>query len=188
MIIRRATVADAEFIVGFLLLAMEDIVYNFISSTDEEKAKDFLLHFTVQENNQYSYKNCWVAEEEKAVVAAANVYDGALLHHLRQPVVDFIKHHYNHAFIAEDETEAGEWYIDTIGVDPRYRGKGMGTKVLQFLVDEYVYKQHKVLGLLVDEDNPDAKRLYERIGFETVGKRKIFGKTMEHLQMKKQGV
>jgi ribosomal protein S18 acetylase RimI-like enzyme len=57
--------------------------------------------------------------------------------------------------------------------------------MFQFLIDEYVHKRDKTLGLLVDKDNPDAKKLYLKLGFEIVGEKTLVGKNMEHLQFKK---
>jgi len=59
----------------------------------------------------------------------------------------------------------------------------LGTKLLQFLIQEYVEKQGLTLGLLVDNDNPNAKRLYEKIGFRVVGEKTLVGHAMEHLQI-----
>lgn len=184
MMIRKATLEDADLIAAHLLMAMEDIVYKFIGEYDPIKAKEFMLYFVEKENNQYSYQNCWVAEVNKVVVAAVNLYDGAKLTELRQPVVEYIRNLHNNDFKPEDETGPGEHYIDTLGVSPDQRGKGIGSKMLQFLINEYVSKQGNTLGLLVDEENPDAKRLYLKLGFENAGKKTIFGKNMEHLQIK----
>lgn len=184
MIIRRARWNDAEAIATHMLLAMEDIVYGFIGERDPIRAKEFMLFFAGQEANQYSWQNCWVGEEEGAVVATVNLYDGAQLHQLRQPVVEHIRSRFHKAFQPEDETAEGEYYIDTVGVDCNHQGKGIGSRLLQFLVDEYVTKRGQTLGLLVDEENPKAKRLYLKVGFTAVGKRVLFGKWMEHLQVK----
>ena len=73
-------------------------------------------------------------------------------------------------------------YIDTLAVSPNTQGKGIGKQLIQYAIDEVVVKQKKVLGLLVDKDNPAAKRLYERIGFKVVKDIRIFGKVMEHMQ------
>jgi ribosomal protein S18 acetylase RimI-like enzyme len=184
-IIRKAISKDAEAIATLLLLAMEDIVYGFIGEKDPKKAKAFLLHFAQQKNNQYSYQNCWVAAEEKEVVAAVNVYDGAQLSALRQPVLEHLKNQYNRHLEPEDETSSGEYYIDTFGVSPHQQGKGIGANLLQFLIDEYVNKQGQTLGLLVAEENPNAKRLYLKMGFKSAGSKVLLGKQMEHLQIKR---
>ncbi|HEX2536268.1 MAG TPA: GNAT family N-acetyltransferase [Chitinophagaceae bacterium] len=184
MIIRKATVHDAEPIAACLLLAMEDIVYRFIGERDPEKAKAFLLHFAEQENNQYSFRNCWVAEADGEVVAAVNIYDGAQLHALRQPVLDYLETRFARHLEPEDETGAGEIYIDSLGVRPEHQGRGRGTGLLQFLVYEYVQRQKAVLGLLVDPENPGARRLYLKLGFRPAGTKQLLGKRLEHLQCK----
>lgn len=184
MIIRRARWNDAEAIATQMLLAMEDIVYQFIGERDTTKAMEFLLHFAARKANQYSWQNCWVGEEEGAVVATVNLYDGAHLGALRQPVLEHLRSHYHNDFQPEDETGPGEYYIDAVGVACNHQGKGIGSRLLQFLVDEYVTKRGQTLGLLVDEENPKAKRLYLKVGFTPVGKRVLFGKWMEHLQVK----
>lgn len=167
-----------------LFLAMEDIVYTFIGEEDREKARAFMLHFVEKDNNQYSYQNCWVAEDNRKVVAAINLYNGALLSELRQPVIEHLKSKFNKDFIPDDETQAGEYYIDSLGVNPDQQSKGIGTKLLQFVIDEYVNRQSQTLGLLVDDTNPNAKKLYVKLGFESAGKKVLFGKNMEHLQIR----
>ena len=182
MVVRKAKPEDAKTIATYLLLAMEDIVYQFIGEKSLEKANQFLVNLIGRKANQYSYENCWVIELENEVAAAAVVYDGGKLQELRAPVAQEIKSMFNRDFNPEDETETGEYYIDSIGVNPQRQGKGLGSKLFQFLIDEYVYKRSGTLGLLVDKENPEAKKLYLRLGFEIVGEKTLVGKKMEHLQ------
>jgi ribosomal protein S18 acetylase RimI-like enzyme len=184
VVVRKATWSDSEAIATCLLLAMEDIVYRFIGEASKEKANEFMLHFVRQDNNQYSYQNCWVAEDDNTIVAAINVYSGAQLGELRRPVLEQLRNKFNRDLHPEDETQAGEYYIDSFGVNPNQQGKGIGTKMLQFVIDEFVNQRNQTLGLLVDEVNPDAKRLYLKLGFKSAGRKILFGKTMEHLQIK----
>lgn len=190
MIIRRATLQDTEAIVNHLLLAMEEIVYEFIGEVDNEKARAFLLHFIGKEDNQYSYQNCWVVEQGSNavgqvgnVVATVNIYDGEKLAELRKPIIEYIKGYYNRDLVVEDETEPGEFYIDSFGVSLDQQGRGIGSIVLQFLVDEFVKKNNQTLGLLVDIENESAKKLYLKMGFKSVGQKVLVGKNMEHLQI-----
>jgi len=118
------------------------------------------------------------------VVAAINLYNGALLSELRQPVIEYLRSKLNNDFNFEDETQAGEYYIDSLSVNPNQQSKGIGTKLLRFVIDEYVNKRSQTLGLLVDEINPNAKNLYLKLGFKSAGTRILFGKNMEHLQLK----
>lgn len=183
MIIRPASKEDSEHIATFLLLAMEEIVYQFIGETNREKARDFLVYFAERVNNQYSYENCWVAEDGGEVVAAVNIYDGARLGELKKPIVQYLKTQFNRGFNPEDETQSGEYYIDALGVDPNQQGRGIGSKLLQFIIGEFVNKHYQTIGLLVDEENSAAKKLYVKLGFRPVGKKMLVGKRMEHLQL-----
>lgn len=182
--IRKAETKDTKRIAAHLILAMEDIIYQFIGENSTQKASQFLEPLIRQKATQYSYENCWVMERKEGVVAVANVYNGAKLRELRRPVADMIKSVYDRPFHPEDETQAGEFYIDCISVSPDWQSKGLGSKMLKFLIDEYVYKRREILGLLVDKENPNAKRLYLKLGFESVGEKVFAGKKMEHLQIK----
>jgi ribosomal protein S18 acetylase RimI-like enzyme len=182
MIIRRAIKSDSPFIARYLLLAMEDIIYEFIGEKSHQKALDFLLHFAQRENNQYSYQNCWVAEEDE-VIAAINIYDGSQLSALRKPIAEYIQMHHGKDFNPEDETQAGEFYIDSFGVNPKQQGKGIGSNLLQFLIAEYVVKKQNTIGLLVEENNPSAKKLYLKLGFKSVGYKMLVGEKLEYFQM-----
>lgn len=184
IIIRKAALNDSEIIAKYLFLAMEEIVFKIIGEVNPEKGREFLLNFVKIKNNQYSYQNCWVVEDDMKIVAAINLYNGAQLIELRQPVIDYVRSNINEHFEPEDETQAGEYYIDSLGVDPDQQGNGMGTKLLQFIIDEYVNKRKQTLGLLVDEENPHAKRLYLKLGFKSAGKKVLLGKHLEHLQIK----
>ncbi|MCC6287707.1 MAG: GNAT family N-acetyltransferase [Chitinophagaceae bacterium] len=182
MHIRKATKDDAVYIAPFILLAMEEIAYNFIGEHSKEKANDFFVKMIGRKANQYSYENCWVAEGEGEIIAAALVYDGAQLHELIKPVAEEIRLMFGKDFNPGDETQPGEFYIDCIAVNPDRQGKGIGLKMINFLIEEYVKNGEQPLGLLVDKDNPQAKKLYLKSGFEVVGEKIFAGKHMEHLQ------
>ncbi len=185
MKIRNATKGDVGLIAKYLLSAMEDVVYKFIGRKDYNQALEFLCYFIEKENNQYSYQNCLVAEDNGEVVAAVNLYDGAKLHELRAPVAQYLKMQYGIDFKPEDETQAGELYIDSFGVCSNKQGQGIGSELLQFLIDEYVTNKGQTLGLLVDKENPKAKKLYFKLGFKPVGRKELAGKNLEHLQVAK---
>lgn len=124
MVIRKATKADVLIITEQLFLAMEEILYAFIGMKDHKKAKSFLRYFVEKENNQYSYKNCLVAESENEIIGTLNIYDGGKLESLRAPIIACIKNHFGISFKHEKETQEGEYYIDSLGVSKNHHGKG----------------------------------------------------------------
>ena len=80
------------------------------------------------------------------------------------------------------ETEADEFYLDTLMTLPEYRGKGVARALI---ADAALKAQRagKPLGLLCDKDNDRARRLYESVGFVNVGERPFAGHLMTHFQI-----
>ena len=183
MKIRKALPEDAISIANLLLLAMEEIIYEFIGEANKEKAIALLTHFAKNADNQYSYQNCYVMESGKVIIAAVNIYDGAKLHEYRQPIADYITTQFKKELKVEDETQAGEFYIDSIGVSQSFQGKGIGSEILKYLIHEYVICGKHTIGLLVDEKNIYAKKLYLKLGFYSVNHILLSGKKMDHLQI-----
>jgi len=62
--------------------------------------------------------------------------------------------------------------VVTLAVDPAHWGEGTGTALLTALVDEAARRGYKEVLLEVREDNPRARRLYQRHGFAGVGVRR----------------
>lgn len=60
-------------------------------------------------------------------------------------------------------------YIASVHVHKELRGQGLGTWLIRYCVDEARYLQKPRVLIWVDEENPDAQRLYERLGFEVTG-------------------
>tara|TARA_R110000824_G_scaffold118960_14_gene272018 strand:+ start:135833 stop:136321 length:489 start_codon:yes stop_codon:yes gene_type:complete len=68
--------------------------------------------------------------------------------------------------IVADEAE-----ILSIAVDPQHYGKRIGEQLMQTAAAHALGLGAMSLFLEVAEDNASARRLYERLGFETVGRR-----------------
>lgn len=59
-------------------------------------------------------------------------------------------------------------YLHIIAVKEAYRGKGIGGKLLRFF-EETVFPDSSKVFLVVADFNPEARRLYERLGYQQVG-------------------
>jgi AraC-like DNA-binding protein/RimJ/RimL family protein N-acetyltransferase len=59
-------------------------------------------------------------------------------------------------------------YLHMIAVRKEFRGEGVGTQLIDF-VERTVFADHSKVFLVVADFNPDARRLYERLGYEKVG-------------------
>ncbi len=177
--IRQATAEDSRIIAEAFAMALgKDVAKEFCG-------KDYisvLEEIIKREDTQYSYRNAFIAVADGKAAGAAIGYDGGLLKPLRAKTLEII-HKYNPELkLTEDETEAGEFYLDTIGVLPECRGCGIGRKLLLAMRDRAFAQGFQRVGLLVDFNNPNAERLYLSLGFESVGTRGFFGHKMKHLQ------
>lgn len=181
MIIRAAKQSENKAIAPLLFSAMEDIIFSFIGENSSKKAIEFLEIAIEEEETLYSYKNCIVVEDNSVIIAAVVLYDGSSLHKLREGVAKVLLQYYNRKLEVEDETSEGEIYIDSIGVDPSMRGKGIGSLLFNYLIDKHVVEAKRRLALLVDRDNNSAKRLYLSLGFKVKGIKKLTGKPFEHM-------
>ncbi|TDS54565.1 GNAT family N-acetyltransferase [Myroides indicus] len=182
--IRRAKKTDFDIVPKLMLQAMEDIVFSFIQKNDIEEAIYFLTRLFQQPSNLYSYENTFVAiNEENEILGSITGYNGDYFHQLQQPVLDVMNNHYNNPTIPESETNGGEFYLDTIAVSPMSQGKGIGTQLLKYVIDYARDENFQQIGLLVDIKNPDAKKLYEKLGFKQDHKITLAGSEYDHLSI-----
>ena len=172
--IRQATVADAEFIAHAVCMA--------VGYDMSHPIYPVFLHLARMEHSQYSYVNTLVAVVEGRVSGALVGYDGACLKELREPIFPLLEQHLGEAINIEDETEAGECYLDSLGVLPECRGCGIGRALIEAMRDRAFAEGYERVGLIVDFDNPDAERLYQSLGFRRVGTKRFLGHDMHHLQ------
>ena len=172
--IRPATLADAESIALAVCMA--------VGYDATHALYPVFLELTRMEHSQYSYLNTLVAEVDGAVVGALVGYDGARLKELREPIFPLLKQHLGEVINIEDETEACEFYLDSLGVVPEYRGRGIGRALIVAMRNRAFAEGYERVGLIVDVDNPSAERLYTSLGFRRVGNKRFLGHAMHHLQ------
>lgn len=180
-IIRIASPADSSFIAPIMLQAMEDLAKKFVNSTNIADAIPLFERFIKQKNNIYSFENTLVCLKSGVIVGSITAYDGAQVEILRQPFLDYIQLHYKFDTTFEKETEAGEFYLDTVSVAPNQQGQGIGAMLIQAMAERAKTLGHQRIALLVDKTNPQAKRLYQRLGFKVLGEKRLLGENYEHL-------
>lgn len=179
VIIRKADKDDASLIAQIVAMAIGDDI---AKSYCGENYHLVLNELACVKDSQYSYHNAIIAEVDGKPVGAAVAYDGADLHKLRATTLAHIfKHTGKELIIKEDETDASEFYLDSLGVLPEYRGCGIGAKLIHVLKEIARTEYNKPLGLLVDLENPKAEKLYLSLGFVRAGEKSFLGHKMWHM-------
>jgi ribosomal-protein-alanine N-acetyltransferase len=64
-------------------------------------------------------------------------------------------------------------YIQSIVVKPQFRNKGIGRTFMKYL-EEHIFSEHPNVFICASSFNPGAKRLYEELGYETIGELKNY--------------
>jgi ribosomal protein S18 acetylase RimI-like enzyme len=67
-------------------------------------------------------------------------------------------------------------WVSQVGVDPAWRGRGLGAALMGVVLAGFQREGFAVVGLHVNIDNPNAIALYERLGFQLVGRRAKYSK------------
>ncbi|WP_316788964.1 GNAT family N-acetyltransferase [Pedobacter frigoris] len=180
--IRQALSTDAPKIAELIIAAMDDLALKFSGAAEAQGAIPLFQHFAGLQGNQYSYENVLVYQDEDDVCGIICGYDGADLESLRKPFLDYIRTESGIVLDPEFETQAGEYYIDSLSVAPDQQGKGIAKKLIIALIGKARSLGHKNVGLLVNVHNPKAKKLYLNLGFVVVNERKFMGGDYFHMQ------
>lgn len=198
--IRPALRSQAAEIAHMIMEAMDyDCCQNIAGP--EHTLDDFRAMMTElvgMDDSQYSYRNTLVAMAGDAIAGILVGYDGKDLHRLRRRFIDAARKYLGRDFTGmDDETSAGEFYLDSLCVKKEFRKHGIATALLrrclspadgselpQGWVSSIVVGNDKRLpvGLLVDHTHPWAERLYRALGFRFVNETTWGGHAMNHLQ------
>jgi len=147
--------------------------------------EDFFQMMTdlvAREDSQYSYQNSLVAVDNGCVVGISVSYDGGRLHGLRMAFIEAAKKYLgkDHSGM-DDETQAGELYLDSLAVLTAYRRQGVARALLNATKARAAALGLPVVGLLVDKGNPAGEALYASVGFRYQNDSQWGGHAMKHL-------
>lgn len=183
--IRQAKKSDAPKIAPLLLVIWKDMELPILEVETEEAITNALVEAIQTEDYRYSYRHLHVFEKDGYIAGVLAGYPGKI-----EPDIDhawnaIAKKHgitYDAPIFVDKETFPGEWYLDSIVTNEKYRGHGVGTALLAKLTEIAAKDGEKVVGLNCDKGNPHAKRLYERLGFHVTGEITLSGHNYEHMQ------
>jgi ribosomal protein S18 acetylase RimI-like enzyme len=144
VIVRAATAADLPF--------LQAMLYEAATWRPEAQPP---LETVLASSHVTRYVSGWGRPGDAGVIAEEEQPVGAAWYRL------FPADEAGYGFVGADVPEL------SIGVAPRSRGAGIGTRLLEALVEAARTDGHPAVSLSVEPDNP-ARRLYERVGFVRV--------------------
>ncbi|WP_406826274.1 N-acetyltransferase family protein [Pedobacter sp. KACC 23697] len=179
--IRPAKPEDAAQVVPLLLQAMGELAAKLTHTNDQETINRIFEHFFQEQGNQYSYENTLVFEEAEKVLGSLTAYDGALLIELRKPFLAYLNLPDPDNKHMDAETQSGEFYLDSISVHASAQGKGIGKQLIKAGIAMGWQLGHQNIGLLVEQNNVGALKLYLQMGFKIQNEKEFMNGLYHHM-------
>lgn len=164
MNIRKATPDDQLQIAPLVYTAIHEIAYSLTGTSDQEHVLVRLAMWIGQPGNRLSYENIWVAESDATIAGILIAYHGEQAAMLDEPIKAWLRTN-GQPDDLDVETEGDVLYIDSVAVDATFGGRGIGTGLIQQAIAHARAMNIPRVTLNVDQTNPAAGRLYERLGF-----------------------
>ena len=183
IVFRRAAPQDAAAAVP-LILSSGPESFDYVFRTLHSDPAGFLHYAFADGSGQFGYRNHVVGELQGQVVAVGAGWSRArnltfTLDAARQFLAFFGAFGTVPVILRGLRTEsvirppgAGDWYLGQLGVDPAYRGQGIGAGLIAHLLAAGAAAglRHAVLDVSVA--NPRAEALYARLGFAVTATRR----------------
>jgi ribosomal protein S18 acetylase RimI-like enzyme len=127
------------------------------------------------DSSPYSYQNVIIAEHDNEIIGMSLSFPGKY-HRITKQMTDFFPEdrvsHFRYFFSAPVHDS---YYLDALCVDEKFRGRGIGSRLIELTKEKAVKEGFETLALLTFRDNAAARQVYEKNGFETVDQIQLNG-------------
>ena len=167
--------ADARFIAENVLRALH------IDETNDAHI-EHLATICRRDDTLYSWRNATIALIDGTPAGLMVAYDGALYRRMRDVTFPLIRMYVGDNYHSmDDESRAGEFYLDSLAVLPQFRCHGIASALISDMFRQRDEAGIPLATIAVDPDNDSAYRLYLRNGFRKDGHVTVFGTTYDRL-------
>lgn len=180
LVLRKAKIKDR---LKFIHLFLDSAPYFY--ELLGKNVKNIIGYLFGKRRNLFSFENVFVAEYNGEICGMLLGYPSFVKErdNLRTGILLFIR--YFPSFIlrikrfllmneAVGKIEKGDFYISNIAVYEKFRGKGIGKELMEFINKIAIKTKAKRLILDVEKENLKAIDFYGRIGFELIKETNIF--------------
>lgn len=182
--IRIAEKKDTKELCDLIWIVLKDMELPILEKLPEKQLKAMVQEAMLNENYRYSYRNGIVCVRDNQIAGVSYGYKGELEPIIDKPLTDIMEKLKieNGRLFTDEETQPGEWYLDTLVTAPSFRRQGVAAELLAALPEFAKDQGETVIGLCCDEKNESAKQLYEKMGYQKVGERMLSGHRYNHMQ------
>jgi ribosomal protein S18 acetylase RimI-like enzyme len=175
---------DLKMVSEFIYETDQNLFNTFLDKKKDNAIKK-LRKLIVAGKNSYSYENIYIAQDDDdrmmGILVAFRGDEVTFLEEVKiffetMNFFDFIKLTLIKPFydkITASSIHGNDFYIGNLVVNPEYRGQGIGTEILKRSLLIAGEKKCKRVLLDVIFENMNAKKFYEKIGFNVCGEKKL---------------
>ncbi|MDN4605878.1 GNAT family N-acetyltransferase [Sporosarcina highlanderae] len=179
--IRPAQPTDADKAVPLIIDAIGHIANRLTGANEEIVVTERLTELFIRTDNRHSYLNTYIAEINGNAAGIIVLYPGEDAPVLDRNLTNWLMEKGVAAPEIDAESLLGELYIDTVCIDPTFRGQGIGTQLFNFVEELAKQQGYTRLALNVETQKEPALRLYKRLGYEIVSPWTIIGEPFYHM-------
>lgn len=173
---RRARPDDVDAAIPLIYSSGPDAFDYAFARPGRNSAEDFLRYAFVQGGGQFGWRQHWVGEQDGLVVAAGTVFGGEVnLRYMLAATRQILGYFgLGSAGVIRRGLQLEKiicppprktLYLAHLGVTPTLRGEGLGSQLIEHLLQIGRRSGLPVAALDVSTANPKAQALYERLGF-----------------------
>lgn len=186
MIIRRAKIEDAHDAAELISMAWQESACVLAGTTNKSEVRGIIENFFKQPKNVLSYQYADVAEGKDGIAGLILSFPWDFSTRLNKPIVEELPEIYKSSeedfkekvipMIKTKEAKSNEYYVDSVAVYPKYRGRGIAGKLLEVAkIKSSTYGFDK-MSLIVKPENKAAITLYKNHGYAVRGNLSLAGK------------
>ncbi len=178
MYIRKATIEDSAAIACNVMAAMDFDMFDGELSPELRVMLEGMTEICRREDTLYSWRNTLVAVEDGAdagsestmsgskVAGSLTSYDGARYLEMRELTFGLARERFGWVPpMMDDETCAGEWYLDSLAVVPEFRRKGVAKMLIDRMFKEARAQCLDKASLIALASAPRLIAFYQSLGF-----------------------
>ncbi|MEG0451258.1 MAG: GNAT family N-acetyltransferase [Lysinibacillus sp.] len=179
--VRLAQLADGPAVAPLVIDAIGDIANRITGENTPEAITNGLIELFNRKDNRNSHLNTYIAENDGKVAGMLIVYGGDIAIELDKNLERWLTDKNAPIQTIEVEARKDEFYIDTLCVNPEFRGQGIGTILLDHAEKVGAEKGYTKISLSVEQAKVRARQLYEKIGYVYSEPWMIIGEEFDHM-------
>lgn len=167
IIIRKGREEDTETVAKTVLMALDM----------DTSHLEWVKASCADPKSMYSWNKSLIAEEDGKPIGCIISYSGDNYQQLREYTWSRLWEGVDPAAIKNSaiETYPGEYYLDSLTIEPEYRGNGLGKKLMEAAIEHGEELGYGRFALLAALEKPRLQEYYASLGFEEADDVNFFG-------------